>query len=432
MKDMKALRSTIAAVVVALAVVAPLFPQDAEGAVFAPYPSRIRVGVRGREIVMSWEDSPDVSAGYAIYRHAQFPDSSNFADAQLLGYSDSGARGFTYAPSDAKPYYYFVLGRVPADSEAGGPTEYRLFIPLRNIPMEPIAMPAAETPDAAVAAPAPADKKPRLSGILSRTDGDAIVVSIDAYGEIGRLVIYRGTSPLTASASLLDAAIAAIVAQDSGPYRDYPVPGVEYYYAIVPEKDLVSGRVSLEAGMNATVAPVSIPAGAFRVGLPSSGATSRSMPLPYLVLTRGFQDARPVGVDDPTPRTRTLSAEAEKSIAALMSSFGSKTHSARPQITIFPEDLQSGGGGEEYALRSIVSGYFAKGAYAEAARQFTLYLSLPRSDVNASRARFYRGQAQAMAGLYREAFFDLLQAQESYYIETSSWMDYILEELRRG
>ena len=100
-------------------------------------------------------------------------------------------------------------------------------------------------------------------------------------------------------------------------------------------------------------------------------------------------------------------------------------------ITIFPEDLQSGGGGEEYALRSIVSGYFSKGSYAEAVRQFTLYLSLPRSDANAAKARFYRGQAEALVGSYREAFFDLLQSQESYHIESSAWIDYILEELRR-
>jgi hypothetical protein len=36
-----------------------------------------------------------------------------------------------------------------------------------------------------------------------------------------------------------------------------------------------------------------------------------------------------------------------------------------------------------------------------------------------------------MAGAYREAFFDMLQTQDSYYIESSAWIDYILEELRR-
>jgi len=104
---------------------------------------------------------------------------------------------------------------------------------------------------------------------------------------------------------------------------------------------------------------------------------------------------------------------------------------ARPQITIFPGDLHSSGGGEEYALKSIVGNYLAKGDYAEAARQFNLYLSLPRSPLNTVRARFYKGQALAMAGSYREAFFDMLQAQDAYYLEASAWIDYILDELRR-
>lgn len=431
------MKSAIASALLALAALSPVLAQDGEGSVFAPYPSRIRIGVRGREIVLSWEDSADITSGYAVYRHDEFPDATNFERAMLLGYSDNGAKGFAYAPVDDKPYYYFVLGRVPEPVPEGSPAEYRIFIPLRNVPIEPVALaaqaapPAAPAPAATAGAERPKAAKPRLSGILARADGDSIVVSIDAVGETGRLVVYRGTAPIRSSSNLLDAALAAIVDQASGPYRDYPVPGVDYYYAIIPEKDLVAGVVELKAGVNATASPVSLKAGAFRVGLPSSGAASRSMPLPYLVLTRGFEDAKPVTAGDPTPQGRTLRAETEKAIASLVSTSGSTTRAERPMITIFPEDLQSGGGGEEYALRSIVSGYFSKGSYAEAVRQFTLYLSLPRSDANAAKARFYRGQAEALVGSYREAFFDLLQSQESYHIESSAWIDYILEELRR-
>ncbi|HPB66335.1 MAG TPA: hypothetical protein PLW80_07230, partial [Spirochaetales bacterium] len=61
------------------------------------------------------------------------------------------------------------------------------------------------------------------------------------------------------------------------------------------------------------------------------------MPLPYLVLTRGFEDAKPVSAGDPTPRSRALKAETEKAIAALVSTSGSATRAERPPITIFPE-----------------------------------------------------------------------------------------------
>jgi hypothetical protein len=429
MMDMKAIRIASLAALVALALTAPLLAQQDGDTVFAPYPSHIRVGVRGADVVITWEDSPDVTAGYAVYRQADFPDASRFQDALLLGYADSGSSEFVYTPTDDKPWYYFVLGRVPEADRADGTAEYRLFIPLRNIPLETVSV-APATPEKPLTPVPAAQQPPRLSGIIARTEGDSIVVSIDVSGDVGRLILYRSTKPFMGASSLLDAALTAIIDKDAGPYRDYPVPGVDYYYAIIPEHDLISGSITLASGVNTTVVPVSIKAGVYRIGLPASGATSRSMPLPYLVLTRGFEDAKPIGIDDPTPTTRPLSVETEKAISMLDASYGSTTKAPRPPITIYPEDLQSGGGGEEYALRSIVSSYLAKGDYAEATREFTLYLSLPRSPANANRALFYRGQAQAIIGAWREAFFDLLQVQDSYYIECAAWFDYILEELR--
>jgi len=433
--DMKAKTTAITALIVAMAIVSPGIAQEQNGdsEVFAPYPSRIRVGVRGNDIVISWEDSIDVTAGYAVYQHTVFPDDANFSKAVLLGYVDSGKTGYVHTPVDNAPYYYFVLGRVPEAQIAGGEAEYRLFIPLRNVPMDSVSIASSKSPTQASGASQEAQAStPSLSGILARVDGDAVVISIDVAGDSGRLIVYRGTAPITSYSSLLDAVLAAIIEQGSGPYRDYPVPGVDYYYAIIPEKDLVGGSVKLEPGANSTLTMTTIQPGSYRVGLPSASATSRSMPLPYLVLTKGFEDARPVGVDDPTPTAKPLAAETEKAIATMAATHASTTKAARPQITMYPEDLQTKGGGEEYALRTIVAGPMAQGNYVEAAKEFTLYLSLPRSEKNAGRARFYKGQCQAMSGMYREAFFDFLQSQDSYYIESSAWIDYILEELRRS
>ncbi|PKL08941.1 MAG: hypothetical protein CVV51_06325, partial [Spirochaetae bacterium HGW-Spirochaetae-7] len=255
---MKAISPAISAMIVALTCISPLFPQEGESAVFAPYPSRIRVGVRGREVVITWEDSPDVTAGYAVFRNASFPDASNFGDALLLGYADSGSREYAYQPPDEKPYYYFVLGRIAENVATGNEAEYRLFIPLRNVPIEAVAASFKAPP--AISAAKAADKAPRLSGIIARAEADSIIVSIDASGDIGRLVVYRGTKPLKDSSSLLDAALAAIIEPDAGPYHDFPVPGVDYYYAVLPERDFIGGRISLQAGVNATIVPVSIQA----------------------------------------------------------------------------------------------------------------------------------------------------------------------------
>ncbi|HPB66333.1 MAG TPA: hypothetical protein PLW80_07220 [Spirochaetales bacterium] len=163
---MKAIKPAIASVLLALAALSPVLAQDGEGSVFAPYPSRIRIGVRGREIVLSWEDSSDIVSGYAVYRHDEFPDALNFERALLLGYSDSGSKGFAYAPVDDRPYYYFVLGRVPEPVPEGSPAEYRIFIPLRNVPIEPVAL-AAQAVPAAAPTVAASSERPRPRSLAS-------------------------------------------------------------------------------------------------------------------------------------------------------------------------------------------------------------------------------------------------------------------------
>ncbi len=420
----------------------PAAAQDgAEAAVFAPYPSRLRVGVRDDKVLLSWEDSADLSLGYVIYRHRNEPNSDNFAEAVMIGDAAPGAESFEYAPPDDGPYYYVVLGR----SESG---VYEVFIPLRNVSLVGIAAPGAprqasgsataasasaappvQLPASAASASAPASSaQSAVSGISASLDGDSIVVGFKAGLDSGRLIVYRGTSPFSQNAAILDAVVAALVAPSDASFRDYPVPGIPYYYAILPERELLGGSIAIVPGQNATQAALSIPAGSFRVGLPSMSASSRSAPLPYLILTRTLSDAHPVIQEELAPSPKALSADSQKAVNALLAAAGSAAKAERPMVTIFPEDLRSSGG-EDYALRSIISDLFSRGAYAKAAEQLTLYLSLPRSATASAKARFYRAQALALSSSFQEAFFDFLRAEESYYLQCQPWMDYVLSQL---
>jgi hypothetical protein len=414
--------------------------EGADAEVFAPYPSRLRVGVREDKVLLSWEDSADLSLGYVIYRHRNEPSSDNFAEAIMIGDAAPGAQSFEYAPPDDGSYYYLVLGR----SESG---VYEVFIPLRNVSLVGIAAPGAPSsgtgiaatgasPAAAASAP-PAASAPAVpassaaspvSGISAGIDGDSIVVLFKASPDAGRLIVYRGTSPFSQNAAILDAVVAALVDPADASFRDYPVPGIPYYYAILPERELLGGSISIVPGQNATQSALSIPAGSFRVGLPTMSATSRSAPLPYLILTRTLSDAHPVILEELAPSPKALSADTQKAVNALLAAAGSGAKAERPMVTIFPEDLRSSGG-EDYALRSIISDLFSRGAYAKAAEQLTLYLSLPRSATASAKARFYRAQALALSSSFQEAFFDFLRAEESYYLQCQPWMDYVLAQL---
>lgn len=387
--------------------------------VFAPYPTKIRVGVRSNDTLISWEDSPDVASGYAIYRHTEPPELSNFSSAVLIGEVPDGTGMLAYVPPDDKGYFYFILAKTP------GGEVYEVFIPLRNVTLAPVATAIRTAIDLK-----PAPNYGTISGIIARNDDDSITVSFDAEGVPGRFVLYRGTSPIKDAVTLLDATVAAVIAPGSPPFRDYPVPGIDYYYAVIQEQALFGGSIQINPGKNATRSPVTVPAGSYRIGLPVLSPASRSIPLPYLVLTRGLQDARPVSLEEQAPVARKLSAETEKVIASLQEAVGVPLKTIKPAITIFPEDLQTPGGGEEYTLRLVVGDFLVKGQYALAVERFTLFLSLPRSALNAAKARFYRGQALAMTGSFREAFFDMLQAQDFFYTESAEWVDYILHMIR--
>jgi len=398
--------------------------------VFAPYPSRLRVGVREDLVLISWEDSPDLSSGYVIFRHSAEPSADNFADAVMIGDAESGSPAFEYRPPDDGPYYYFVLGR----SESG---VYEVFIPLRNASLAPIraeaaaSRPATATPGTAAPSAAPQPSAVPVGGVIARVEGDAVRIGYVADASLGRLVLYRGTAPFMDAQALLSATIAAVLPAGSSDYVDYPIPGIEYYYALVPERELLGGRLGVEPGRNATQSPVLIPAGLYRVGLPSSTSYARSAPLPFLVLTRRVTDADPLIREDLAPQVRPVSAATEKAIASLVASAGLAPSFSRPAITIFPEDLKTSPS-SDFSLYTISAGSLARGNYEQAARELNLYLSLPRSPAATARARFYRGQALAMTGAWREAFFELLRAEDSHYLAVQPWLDYVLFKLSNG
>lgn len=421
------------AFVIALALALGLGTVAAQGSgaqtVFAPYPSRLRVGVREDLVLISWEDSPDLSSGYVIFRHKAEPSAENFADAVMIGDAKSGSPAFEYRPPDDSPYYYFVLGR----SESG---VYEVFIPLRNASLAPIRA------EAAVSQPSPrspggvapgAQGQPSavpVSGMIARVEGDAVRIGYVADASLGRLVLYRGTIPIRDAQALLSATIAAVLPAGSSEYLDYPIPGIGYFYALVPERELLGGRLSVEPGRNATESPALIPAGLYRVGLPSPTSYARSMPLPFIVLTRRVTDADPLIREDLAPQTRPVSAATEKAIASLVASAGAAPSFSRPSVSIFPEDLRTSQG-SDFSLFTISAGSLARGDYELAARELNLYLSLPRSPAATARARFYRGQALAMTGAWRESFFELLRAEDSHYLAVQPWLDYVLFKLSR-
>lgn len=264
---------------------------------------------------------------------------------------------------------------------------------------------------------------------MSTVDQDMTKISWTATPLGHKLIVYRGSEPIRNSSGILQASIVAIVDDTIGEVSDYPIPGIDYWYAVIDEVEIKSGKIILESGKNSTVLPVRIEAGSYRIGLPSVSPQSRSMPLPYLTGTAtGATGGRQVPSIQ-LPREASLSSETEKAIDRLLEDIPAFSL-PRPSLVILPEDRTQADTGEAYTLSIIIHESLEQGKWETAVEQLEKFLSIHRSADTELRARFYLGQAYARSGKYREALFSLLLVQDGRPEEVAPWRDWSLRQLR--
>ncbi len=401
---------------------APQAASDAER-VFAPFVSRIAAVEKEGTVSLTWLDSRDAAGSVFVFRSKTAIDAAALSGSKPLAEVPFGAQSFIDKPPEASLWHYFIA----ASDDTG--RRFDVVLPYGNSIDVRVGAPAASAAKQPAPAPAGIAAAKRISGVAAEVKGDSVRVSFRADPSVSNVLVYRSASALTGMQDLLDAVIVQAAPAGSEPVVDYPVPGIGYYYALVPEEDLKTGRISIEPGINATTVPVEVPAGRYRVGLPGPPSDIRSMPLPLISLDA----AMPTGSVGPQPPANPveLSPAAAKAVAELIKGAKpAKFPERRPRA--FPQDLETPSGGEEYALRSIVQGPFAKKDWTESARQIARYLSLSRSPASEARAHYYLGQSFFFSGRYSEALFEFLLAQSQYYAEGQEWIDAILPRLRAG
>lgn len=409
---------------------------DAEAqSVFAPFVSRIAASEKEGKVTLTWQDSRDAPGSVFVFR-SEAPIAAGSLGTPLAEVP-FGAQSFIDKPPRAGLWRYFVA------ATDGKGTRYDVVLPYSNNleirvdsqaagsaaqPAQGAAASAQPAPAAGPATPASASPtaEKRVSAVAAQVQGDSVRISFRAAPSVSNILVYRSASALAGPRDLLDAVIVQAAPASIAPVVDYPVPGIGYYYALVPEEDLKAGRIEIQPGVNATTVPVEVPAGRYRVGLPGPPRDIRSMPLPLISL----DSAIPAGIAGPPPPANAvkLSPAASKAVADLVGQAKRpKPADRRPRA--FPQDLETPTGGEEYALRSIVQGPFAKRDWTESAKQISRYLSLSRSPASEARARYYLGQSYFFSGRYSEALFEFLLAQSQYHAEGQEWIDAILPRL---
>jgi hypothetical protein len=380
----------------------------------------LRAEVKNNLIRLSWTDSADARGPVYIYRSKTPFDAANPYSRLRPVEVPYGVQSYIDEIEETGVWHYFLT----SSDEAG--KRYEVFIPYTNTIDVNVSSLAGFTEGFGGSRSAESAWPPIESEIFSlaaAVEGDKVIISYRMTEGMKKTVLYRSAQPIR---NIEDFTKAVIV--DSGaasPYTDYPVPGIPYYYAVITEEQLLSGGISIFPGFNSTQTPVEVPVGQYRVGLGDSPRGLRAMPLPLISVDAIFPGN--TGIGELPPKV-PLSAEASRALAAIRPPRQTVKKELKPPRA-FSQDLQTPGGGEESALRSIVQGPFMKWDWEKSREELIRYLALPRSEASEARARFYLGQVYYYTRDIREALFEFLSIQTQYPEEANEWIEAALAQL---
>jgi len=396
-----------------LAMALPLFAQSAGDV--ATYVSRLRALVDGPYVKLLWKDSDLPNASYVIYRSTQELSADSFGNAVKLAEVPADQQSYVDTPPDTKSYYYAVL----AQNSSG--KLYSLFIPFRNVTTVGVAV---KLPLSA------AVQYSQVTDLAAKRSGDAILLSFHSSKSDRQLVVYRNTSPIRSVNELLASVSIGLIPSSLSEFKDHPIAGIPYYYAIVDSDMLSTGSVSLELGANATSDPVEIPLSPGTIG-ESEFAGKRLRPLPFLVITPNDGGAPLLSSPGAlAPQTKSLSPAAQEAVDSLLGSLPAQPPQPLSPVLLDADKAPSpSAGGDEHALLAILSGPFAARDWNAAERALKDYLAIRRAVDLQTRARFYLGQCYYFEGNYRRSFMELLLVEDNFYSAVQPWLSSIFAKL---
>ncbi|MDR1625311.1 MAG: hypothetical protein LBT33_02120 [Spirochaetia bacterium] len=431
------MKKSIFGIVCALCVLgsAVLHAQDgapaAEGNLaMEPFVSRLKAGVKGPQIKLTWQDSRDESVQYAVYRHTREITPENFRAATLVVHVPKGQEMYVDAPPTPGEYFYAVLAVDPGGKLHG------VFIPFRNKTTAGIVIEYTMAEDGLAA---------HISQLQAAVEGKDIVITFAASRADRGLMLFRSTSPILYPSQLLSTREARRIKSGENRVLDYPVAGIPYYYALVDEDLLTSGNsesIKLVPGDNTTTQPAKVvlkeespalatgPASAPDPGL-AAQPRGRPLPLPYFILDSKISAEESLQLPAPAsiPDYRGLSLAAEKAVLDILSRVEPVPAAAATPV-LLEQDKTRGLRKEDYTLQTILRGAFAEKNWKETEKLLNHYLDMPITNDARSRAYFYRGQALFFQQRHEEGFMDFLMALDKHYTAVDPWLSKILETMK--
>lgn len=387
--------------------------------VYAPYPTNIRVGFQDSTIIITWQDSPDHSGTYNIYRSLKLPDASNYKNAELLGSIASGIQKFSYKATDNNLYYYFIL---PVTTQK---QVIEIFIPLQNITLVPVKVDTVvQTTQAQAHVITSASDIFKNFSVSKAEKVVSIQCTVSNY--TGKVYLYRSQKPFVNALSLLEAVqIRAVdINAPKSSYtlliEDTPFPGISYYWCLVTESEISSMNIAFIDGKNTSNNAIALP---FSVQNNVSLSAPRYAPLPILQSANIFLPSQKIEL-------YAFSETAQKSISFVYKKYMTTSGAKVPEILYVHQKLTQDTYNEALILAKIAETYFPTKQYAMVVEEMTKFIAIPRSTTIKASALFYRAQANALLGKYQDALLDAVVAYEVFPQEADIWISYLVRVLR--
>ncbi len=390
-----------------------------KGEVFAPFVSRLKArAVESGEagVVLSWRRSADLDSWTRIYRHTAEIDAATFDAAELIARLEPDRESYTDFPPSQGNWFYAVALEDPE----GNP--YRLFIPFRNKISFGVAVQRTGTEESLAS---------EIRGLDARVAAAAVNLSFRSSRPQRELLLFRSTEPIRTPDDLLAAVAPTVLPEGATSWTDNPVPGVDYWYALVDAGQFRLGKAELLPGENTTTRAVQVAlqsaaadGAAAGAGLPAAAAV-RPVPLPLLLIGSGVEGATRLAPASPflIPDTRVKVGPATaRAVGELLATLPASPPAARA-VQVLPVDASAASGGEAEALKTILVERLQSGDYAGSAGELRRFLSVHRSPEIEARVHFYLGQSEWFRQRPREALLEFLLAEDLYYRDVQPWMD---------
>lgn len=380
------------------------------------YVDRIRAGVRGPEVRVTWRDPEADLSEVLIYRSDRpFAVPPSGSDG-LVARVDPGVEEYIDVLARPGQYYYAVLVR---DTE--GALQNELF-EFRNVLSSAVTV--SEGADLALLAAT-------VSGLSVRADQDAVVLEFRSDRLERRIAIYRFAGSVDPREAIPAATPLATVPGSTRAFTDRSViPGVPYRYVVLDAELVERGEYSLEEQRNLSAQSVIIPIGE-QVSRRIGGAGSeldRTRPLPLLTPGAFGLDGGASDLPAPQDPGPTLSPETESAITRLLG--GATGGSKALQPVILPVDERAPETpGFDRALFAVLQTEFPAENWEAAATQLENLLLQPLDEDLRARVYYYLGQALYFRGERNDAVVSFILARDRLYRDTAPWLDAILREL---